>query len=97
MKKNNGKNEIRTDGEKKLLHNRLNRLIGQLNGIKAMVDDDRSCDDIIVQLSAAEKAVISLSNHVLEEHLREYANKKIGPRNIENIDEFISIFKKFNK
>ena len=41
------------------LQKRLNRVIGQLNGIKAMIDDNRYCGDVLVQLSAAESAVHS--------------------------------------
>ena len=41
------------------LQKRLNRVIGQLNGVKAMIDDNRYCGDVLVQLSAAESAVHS--------------------------------------
>ena len=41
------------------LHKRLNRVIGQLNGVKTMIDDNRYCGDVLMQLSAAESAVHS--------------------------------------
>ena len=39
------------------LQNRLNRMIGQLNGIKKMLDDNRYCGDVLTQLAAAESAL----------------------------------------
>ena len=41
------------------LQKRLNRVIGQLNGVKSMIDDNRYCGDVLMQLSAAESAVHS--------------------------------------
>ena len=51
------------------LQKRLNRVIGQLNGVKAMIDDNRYCGDVLVQLSAAESAVHSISAILLQNHL----------------------------
>ena len=39
------------------LQKRLNRAIGQLNGVKSMIEDNRYCGDVLIQLSAAESAV----------------------------------------
>ena len=39
----------RTEEEKKKLESRINRISGQLNGIKKMIDEDRYCDDILIQ------------------------------------------------
>ena len=47
----------RADEEVKLLRNRLNRIIGQLNGIQKMLDDNRYCGDILIQVAAAESAL----------------------------------------
>ena len=55
--------------EKKAICNRLNRIEGQIRGIKKMVEEDSYCNDILVQLSAVENSIKSLSNHVLEKHL----------------------------
>ena len=51
------------------LQKRLNRVIGQLNGVKAMIDDNRYCGDVLMQLSAAESAVHSISAILLQNHL----------------------------
>ena len=58
----------RTEEEKDLL-NRLSRIEGQVRGIKAMVQDERYCPDILVQVSAVQSALngfckVLLSNHI---------------------------------
>lgn len=63
------KKTVRTADEKKKLINRLNRISGQIDGVKKMIEDNRYCDDILTQLSAIEKAVKSLSSVILERHM----------------------------
>lgn len=87
----------RTDDEKKLITNRLNRISGQVNGVKKMVEEDAYCNDLLVQLAAIESAVKSLSNHILENHLHTCILREVQGGNVEAIDEVIELFKKFNK
>lgn len=91
------KHTYRNEAEKKIIVNRINRLIGQMNGIKNMVNEDRYCDDILIQLSAIQKSIQSLSNHVLENHLYSCVSSGLENGNLEVLDELISIFKRFNK
>ena len=49
------------------LHKRLNRVIGQLNGVKGMIEDNRYCGDVLVQLAAAESAVHRVSEIMLQD------------------------------
>ncbi|MFC7449310.1 metal-sensitive transcriptional regulator [Rhodococcus daqingensis] len=61
---------------------RLRRIEGQVAGISRMVDDDRYCIDILTQVSAATKALQSVSIKLLDEHLAHCvveAAKKGGP------------------
>ena len=46
--------------EKKLITNRLNRISGQINGIKKMIDNDTYCNDVLIQLKAVESSIQSL-------------------------------------
>lgn len=46
---------------------RLNRAIGQLNGVKNMIDDNRYCGDVLTQLAAAESAVHSAAELILRD------------------------------
>ncbi len=83
--------------EKKAICNRLNRIEGQIRGIKKMVEEDSYCNDILVQLSAVENSIKSLSNHVLEKHLYSCVTNDIKEGKLEILDELTSLFKKFNR
>ena len=87
----------RSNVEKKLITNRLNRIEGQIKGIKKMVQEDKYCNDILIQLSAIENSIKSLSNHILENHLYSCVTNDLEKGNLEIIDELIRLFKKFNK
>ena len=49
---------------------RLNRLIGQLNGIKKMIDEERYCPDIILQLKAVKANIRGLEQKLLQNHIK---------------------------
>lgn len=87
----------RNENEKKIIVNRINRIEGQLRGVKKMIQDDIYCKDVLIQLSAIENSVKSLSNHILENHLYNCVTTDIENGNLEVIDELIALFKKFNK
>ena len=77
---------------------KLNRLIGQLEGIKKMINDDRYCNDIIIQLMAVRSAIRSVSSNILKSHLQccvadSFAN---NTNTQEKIDEIKKIFDKFD-
>lgn len=91
------KKTYRSNEEKKLITNRLSRIEGQVKGIKKMVEEDKYCNDILIQLSAIENSIKSLSNHVLENHLYSCVSNDLEKGNFKIIDELISLFKKFNK
>ena len=56
--------------EEKDLINRLNRIEGQVRGIKAMVQDERYCTDILVQVSAVQSALNGFCKMLLSNHIR---------------------------
>lgn len=86
----------RTEDKKKIIRNRISRIEGQLRGVKRMIEEDVYCKDVLIQLSAIENSVKSLSNHILENHLYNCVSKDIEKGNFEIIDELIALFKKFN-
>jgi CsoR family transcriptional regulator, copper-sensing transcriptional repressor len=59
----------RADSSKATLGKRLNRIEGQVRGIARMVDEDRSCVDILTQVSAVQSALDALARALLEHHL----------------------------
>ena len=77
------------------LQKRLNRVIGQPNGVKAMIDDNRYCGDVLMQLSAAESAVHSISAILLQNHLETCVVEQIEQGNTQIIDEAMQLIKKF--
>ncbi len=97
MKLNESKKTHRNENEKRIITNRINRIEGQLRGVNKMIQEDIYCKDVLVQLSAIENSVKSLSNYILENHLYTCVTKDIENGNLDIIDELISLFKKFNK
>lgn len=75
---------------------RLNRAIGQLNGVKAMVEDNRYCGDVLTQLAAAESAIRRVSEMLLREHMRTCVAEEMRNGNDEVIDELIGLIRKFS-
>ena len=77
------------------LQQRLNRAIGQLGGVKAMLDDNRYCGDVLMQLAAAEKAVHRVSELVLENHLHTCVVEQVRQGNEDVVDEAMDLIRKF--
>lgn len=99
MKEDNccNKKTIRGTDEKNLITNRLNRISGQINGIKKMIENDAYCNDVLIQLKAVQSSIQSLSNHILENHLYNCVTRDLENGELDTIDEIISLFKRFNK
>ena len=76
------------------LQNRLNRVIGQLGGIKNMLDENRYCGDILTQVSAAESALQSIGYVILQEHMETCMVEKIQAGETEIIPEALELIKK---
>ena len=74
---------------------RINRAIGQLNGIKTMIDEDRYCGDVLIQLAAVESAVKAISREVMQDHLESCVVERIQSGDTEVIDEVMDLFKRF--
>lgn len=90
----NHKVTIRDEEEKKNLLNRISRINGQINGIKNMIEENRYCEDVLIQLSAIEKAIKSLESVILERHLKTCVVKTIEDGNTDIINEVIDLFKR---
>lgn len=58
-----------TEAQEQLIQNRLSRLEGQVRGIKKMLVDHKSCDDILIQVSALKQAVNSVAVELLQAHM----------------------------
>lgn len=74
---------------KKALITRLNRVEGQIRGIKGMVEKEVYCDDILNQVSAASAALNSISKLILENHIRNCVVHKIKAEENGIVEELI--------
>ncbi|MCI8468315.1 MAG: metal-sensing transcriptional repressor [Eggerthellaceae bacterium] len=90
------KSTPRSDELQRDVQRRLNRAIGQLNGVKAMVDDNRYCGDVLTQLAAAESAVRRVSELLLAEHMRTCVVEEIRQGNDEVVDEVMGLIRRFS-
>lgn len=77
---------------------RLKKIEGQVRGVQKMVQECRSCGDIMIQLSAIKAAVNRVGITVLACHLADQMQKDLRESNDvkESLKEFINIFKKFS-
>ncbi len=81
--------------EKKTITNRLNRIEGQVIGIKKMVEEERYCDDILIQLQAVNKSIKSLANFILENHMYNCVTEEFLKGNTDIIEEVVHLFRRF--
>ena len=89
------KNTERSDEFQANLQTRLNRVIGQLGGVKQMIDDNRYCGDVLTQLSAAESAIHKISEMVLYNHMQTCVVEQIREGNDEVVDELMQLVHRF--
>ncbi|MCH5259293.1 MAG: metal-sensing transcriptional repressor [Lachnospiraceae bacterium] len=88
------KNTPRDAKEQKQLQNRINRIIGQLNGIKNMIDDNRYCGDILIQIGAVENALQSLGYVILQDHMQTCVAEEVRKGNEAILAEAVELIKK---
>lgn len=89
------KNTPRDEEFQANLQRRLNRAIGQLGGVKTMIDDNRYCGDVLLQLAAAEKAIHRVSELLLENHLHTCVVEQVREGNEDVVSEAMDLIRKF--
>lgn len=80
--KGEGKKAVGIDPETKAANlRRLRRLEGQVRGLQKMVEEDRYCPDIMIQISAAQEALRTVGRELMRNHLRHCVTKAVtdGP------------------
>ena len=88
------KTKKRSEEEYKRLIHRLNRIEGQVRGIRGMVEKDAYCIDILTQASAATAALNAFSKELLAEHIRTCVAQDIRAGKDETIDELVNTLQK---
>lgn len=87
----------RNESERKALITRLNRIEGQVRGIKTMVEEDRYCVDIVTQVSAIQAALNSFNKELLARHIKTCVSDDIKEGNEAAVDELCDLLKKLMK
>lgn len=83
--------------ELKRLTNRLNRIEGQIRGIRGMLERDAYCPEILVQAAAANAALNAFSRELLSNHIRSCVVNDIKAGNEETINELLDTLQKLMK
>lgn len=91
------KTKERSEKEYKDLQNRLNRIEGQIRGIKGMVEKNAYCTDILIQVAAANAALNSFTKVLLANHIKTCVTNDILEGKEETVDELVTVLQKLMK
>ena len=91
------KTKERTEKEYKDLINRLNRIEGQIRGIKGMIEKEAYCTDILTQVSAVNAALNSFNRVLLSNHIKTCVINDIREGKEETVDELLVTLQKLMK
>ena len=91
------KTKERSEKEYKDLVNRLSRIEGQVRGVKAMLERDAYCTDIITQVAAINAALNSFNKVLLANHIKTCVTKDIKDGKEETVDELLATLQKLMK
>ena len=87
----------RSEEEYKSLVNRLNRIEGQIRGIKGMLDKNAYCPDILTQVAAANAALNAFGRELLSSHIRTCVVEDVRAGKEDTVDELLTTLQKFMK
>ena len=91
------KTKERSEKEYKDMIHRLNRIEGQIRGIKGMVERDAYCTDILVQVAAVNAALNSFNKVLLANHIKTCVTNDIREGREETVDELVTVLQKLMK
>ncbi|WP_139490683.1 metal-sensitive transcriptional regulator [Brevibacillus dissolubilis] len=93
----NGRSSHHSDKTKANLQSRLNRIEGQIRGIKGMIEKDVYCDDVLNQIAAVQSALNSVGKMLLEGHMKSCVIDRIQEGDHDVIEEFLKTVNKLIK
>ncbi|MEH7413716.1 metal-sensitive transcriptional regulator [Neobacillus drentensis] len=82
---------------KQNLVSRLNRIEGQIRGIKGLIEKDTYCDDVITQIAATQAALNSVAKVLLEGHMKSCVVERIQEGDHEVVDELLTTIQRLIK
>lgn len=90
-----------SDDEKRRIHHRLRRIVGQVEAIDRMVGEDKPCIEVVMQVSAATGALAKVARLILEDHLKHSlvsaSNSKSESERQAILDELIDLIAKYSQ
>ena len=81
----------------KSLDNRLAAVEGQISAVRRMLAEGRNCEDLLLQLSAAESSINKAAKIILKDHLNHCVKESIEQGETDILDHFNSILDKYIK
>lgn len=81
--------------EKKRQVNRLSRVIGHLQYVKKMIENDEDCADVLMQISATRSALNGLGKEIINEHIKHCITHAIEDGDTEAVEEFQKAIQKY--
>ncbi len=90
----NDKKSVRSEEERTRLIHRLNRIEGQIRGIRGMVENDAYCVDILTQSAAVSAAVNGFNKQLLSNHIKGCVTRDIRDGNEDVVEELLDIIQK---
>lgn len=91
------KKKHRDEEERRKLMNRLNRIEGQVRGVKKMLEEEQYCVDILTQVSAIQAALNAFNKELLSSHIHSCVVEEIQKGNTDVVDELCESIKKLMK
>lgn len=83
---------------KDLIIKRLRRIEGQIKGIQKMINNEKTCGDVLTQVAAARAALNKVGGLILENHMKDCLKSYLdNANNDKDLDELIDIMIKYTK
>lgn len=86
-----------SEEQKKIILNRISRIIGHLESIKRMVEDNRDADDVLIQLAAVEAGVNSVKRVIIKSHFKYAIDRACNSGDEKDIESVHGLVDKFLK
>lgn len=86
--------EKRTKEQNETYTKRLNKIEGQIRGINKMVNNNRNCEEVLIQIAAVTKSLKSLGQELLKSHMETCMVEDIKNNKLESINEVMDLFRK---
>ena len=92
-----GRKSHHSDKTKKNIISRLNRIEGQIRGVKGLIEKDTYCDDVLNQISSIQSALNGVGKLLLEHHMKSCVIERLQDGENEVIDELLTTINKLMK